>query len=399
MAGLLGQLMDPTTQGILSAGSALLQAGGPSFTPISFGQGLGQAGQAGLNSYQQAAQWQLGLKMKLEQMAELKRMHDTQIRNYESEITHRERPKAPESFTLPPGARRYDPQGNLLVEAPPTPTVPQAFTLPPGGTRFDPSGKPIASVPSAAQAASNLAKLIAERDALSPASPERVTYDQAIRRAITHQPAVNVYSGSLTAGVDAQGRPVFAQPSGREGVPPRIVPGVFPPERAADAKTRKESEQSAATVASVQERVSRMATLINQGSMTGGVVGPQGMLGRVAETARGIAQPNAPTPSLDYQNEMRLLLSDVRKIVEKDPNLSKDEREALYETLGGGIMQTPGSAIRTLNNVLEKVRSGVIQGPSRGTQIETAVRAVGWAYEPDKYEYRVMDGKMQRKAK
>ena len=43
------------------------------------------------------------------------------------------------------------------------------------------------------------------------------------------EPSVQIYSGSLTPGVDASGNPVFVQPSGREGVQPRVVEGVFPP--------------------------------------------------------------------------------------------------------------------------------------------------------------------------
>ena len=133
--------------------------------------------------------------------------------------------------------------------------------------------------------------------------------------------------------------------------------------------------------------------------MAGGTVGPLGLASRVGETARGAVSADAPTPAIDFKNEQSLLLADVRKMVEKDPNLSKDERERLYETLGGGIMQTPGSSIRTLNNVLNYVESKKVGGKSRQATIEGSVKAAGWAYEPNKYDYRVVDGKVQRKAK
>lgn len=172
-----------------------------------------------------------------------------------------------------------------------------------------------------------------------------------------------------------------------------------PPESAATAKAEEEKVAEGQTLESVRTRIAKMASLIQGGGMAGGVVGPLGMASRVGETAVGTVQPGTPTPALDYQNELRLLLSDVRKMVEKDPNLSKDEREAMYEALGGGIMQTPGSAIRALNNIVSHVESKQRIGAGRGTGIASQVQAAGWAYEPNKYEYRVVDGKVQRKAK
>ena len=184
------------------------------------------------------------------------------------------------------------------------------------------------------------------------------------------------------------------------GVPTPGAQAFPPPESADAAKARREAEQASNTAASVRERIDKMGRLIQGGSITGGVVGPLGIAGRAVETAQGVVQPSAPTPAIDYQNELRLLQSDVRKMVEKDPNLSKDEREALYETLGGGTLQTPGSAIRALNNVLAKVENAAATGRPRATGgMESAVRAAGWTYEPTKYEYRVVDGKVQRKAK
>ena len=61
MAGYLEYLMNPATQGLLNMSAGLLQAGGPSPYPTSFGQALGrgvQQGYAGLASAQQAQQQQ-----------------------------------------------------------------------------------------------------------------------------------------------------------------------------------------------------------------------------------------------------------------------------------------------------------------------------------------------------
>ena len=47
---------DPKTQGILALAAGLLQAGGPSRTPVNFGQALGQGALSGLSGYQSAQQ-------------------------------------------------------------------------------------------------------------------------------------------------------------------------------------------------------------------------------------------------------------------------------------------------------------------------------------------------------
>lgn len=143
-----------------------------------------------------------------------------------------------------------------------------------------------------------------------------------------------------------------------------------PPLTPAERKAEGEQVEGQATVESVRARVAKMASLIQGGAMAGGVVGPLGIASRVGETVTG-AVSNTPTPAIDFKNEQALLLADVRKMVEKDPNLSKDERERLYETLGGGIMQTPGSSIRTLNNVLSYVENKRVTGKSRAARVES----------------------------
>jgi hypothetical protein len=210
---------------------------------------------------------------------------------------------------------------------------------------------------------SPIGKLMRERDALPPGDPRRQLYDKAIEKQSTHQPGVNVYSGSLTPGVDTTtGQPVFVQPSGREGVEPRVIRGVAPIPKAGDEKQAQAEREAEATVESVRARITAMSAQL-QGNA--GLVGPAGIARRVGESAAGVVAPGIQTPALDYQNNLRLLLADVRKVVEKDPNLSNQERQALYESLGGGTFQTPGSALRALNNVMEFVERKKLTGPSR----------------------------------
>ena len=226
----------------------------------------------------------------------------------------------------------------------------------PDGTIVPPAARPTAPT------ASPIAKLIAERDALPENDPRRKLYDNAITRQTTHQPSVNVYSGSLTAAVDAAGNPVFVQPSGRPGVDPRVVPGVRPPPSPAAVKAAAGRAEQEATVESIRARVNRMSGLI-QGNT--GIVGPAGIARRMGETAAGVVAPGVPTPAIDYENEKNLMVADIRKMIEKDPNLSNRERETLSQTLGGGTMQTPGSAVRTLNNVLQFIEGKKLRGPGR----------------------------------
>ena len=192
---------------------------------------------------------------------------------------------------------------------------------------------------------------------------------------------------------------MYVQPSGRADTPPRVVEGVFPPERADQRKAKQSKEEGEVTSQNVRDRIIRMGTLVQGGAVAGGVVGPLGIASKMAETAIGAAKPDSPTPAIDYENEQALLLSDVRKLVEKDPNLSKDERDRLYQTLGGGFWQTPGSAMRAMKNIVDYVDSKKLAGPSRSMNLESSVRGAGWDYEPSKYDYRVVDGKAQRKLK
>ena len=65
-------------QSMLQAASALLSAGGPSRTPISFGQALGGALQAGQAGYQQAQQGAIQNLLTGQKLLEAKRAMDLQ---------------------------------------------------------------------------------------------------------------------------------------------------------------------------------------------------------------------------------------------------------------------------------------------------------------------------------
>lgn len=74
MAGFLEYLMNPGTQGLLNLSAGLMQAGGPSPTPVSFGQALGTGLQKGVGALQSAQQSAL-MRQKLEQEAKMIELH------------------------------------------------------------------------------------------------------------------------------------------------------------------------------------------------------------------------------------------------------------------------------------------------------------------------------------
>jgi hypothetical protein len=83
MASLFGSNWDdPKTIAMMQAAAALMQAGGPSRTPVSFGQGVGQAYNAGLQGYQ--GQQELLAKQKAQEAQQA--MADIQLRQLRQQM-------------------------------------------------------------------------------------------------------------------------------------------------------------------------------------------------------------------------------------------------------------------------------------------------------------------------
>jgi hypothetical protein len=163
---------------------------------------------------------------------------------------------------------------------------------------------------------SPIARVMRERASLPPGDPRGPLMDKYIEKLSSHQPGVAVYSGSLTPGVDAQGNPVFVQPSNREGVEPRVVQGVRPMPKPADERAAQAEREAEATVESVRDRIKKLSTLIQQNPTA---VGIPGMVRRGVEAASGVSEglggPSMPTPAIDFTNQQALLLADIRKLV------------------------------------------------------------------------------------
>jgi len=98
-------LLDPRTLGLLSAGGAMLQASGPSRTPVSFGQVAGQGLLAGTDAYQQGLLNQSQMDYRNLQMQQQKRyfeqkqQQDDYIKQFADALPPAERSK----FLIAPG--------------------------------------------------------------------------------------------------------------------------------------------------------------------------------------------------------------------------------------------------------------------------------------------------------
>jgi hypothetical protein len=242
----------------------------------------------------------------------------------------------------------------------------------PDGTIIPPSPRP-----ERPQAQPEIVLLQRYLETLPPDSPYRTGIQARIDKLTRDAPGVNVYSGSLTAGVDENGRPVFVQPSGRADTPPRIVPGVRPPPPPADRRAEAARTEALSDVAEIERLGNELDTLVRQNQgLVSGVVGPQGVVGRTAELVTGAV--GGDTPALDFRNKSKLFLSSVRKMVEKDTNLSNEERKSLTESTGDGFWQTGASSIRARQDVMNYVKTKRISGlkptiPPAGERVKDQV--------------------------
>lgn len=214
MAGLLD--MDPreygVTQGLLGMGSALL-------TPVARGGGFAGVGPALMSAQanaMQMAEAQRAAKQREEEMAMRRQQFDLQLKDWQTKQAEVERQRAIEQ-QLGDAARQSFIPGQAQIDGT---ADPSRFDMAAFGQRalqIDPTGrglaiyqssqkdntpitlkegeslidrqtlKPILSQPKAA-APTELARLTAERDQYPGGHPLRQVYDDAIRKATTHQP-------------------------------------------------------------------------------------------------------------------------------------------------------------------------------------------------------------------
>jgi hypothetical protein len=201
-----------------------------------------------------------------------------------------------------------------------------------------------------------LARLIAERDALPPNDPRIPTYDAAINAETQGKGTrVDVRYGAPVAGVDAQGNPVFFQPSPTGG-PPSIISGVAPKPEAMGA-----GEANAALFA---DRAARAEPVFNQlppPSLSATAKGGLGPVGNVLLT---------PENRQFFQAERNFITAVLRK--ESGANIPENE----YNDARRVYIPQVGDDARTLE-MKRQARQDAIAGIARGA---------GPAYKPPSME-------------
>jgi hypothetical protein len=149
MSGILDYI-NPSQLALLGASSSLLQAGGPSRTPVSFGQALGQGIQGGLGGLQQAQQFQQMEQMnqfRAAQAEEMKRKAAAQAQQQEA----MQRLAADPRFAGLGDLLQVDPSAAISQAFPKPQSAPGPFKLGPGQVQFDAQGRPIAALPGEAK--------------------------------------------------------------------------------------------------------------------------------------------------------------------------------------------------------------------------------------------------------
>jgi hypothetical protein len=157
----------------------------------------------------------------------------------------------------------------------------------------------------------------------------------------------------MVPGVDAQGNPVFAQPSSRPDVAPRIVDNVFP----APKQSKSQGPSIVGEYEAADQIIEKMMVGVRKGGKFG-AVGLPGVASQVYETVTGTVNPNAETPAIDLRSDKEALLDKMKALaVRKDSNVSNKDVER-YEAILGLDKQltTPGAVMRALNNVREDLR-------------------------------------------
>ena len=191
-----GTLMDPRSAMIMQMGLGLMGQG-PSRTPVSFGQKLGQAGTQGMNAYNQTLQSNQQAQLFNMKMAEAQR---EEAERKEREAAMGELMKDPRFANLGPlmkvapaaAIKQAFPEGG---ESPFAKVSPKDYT-PESVRKFSMTRNPADLVavadPARTPAPSDLAKLTAERDALPQNHPNRPLYDAKIKKLTEAAPPISI---------------------------------------------------------------------------------------------------------------------------------------------------------------------------------------------------------------
>jgi hypothetical protein len=228
------------SHGLLQAGLSLLGARGR------LGPALGQAGMVGLQGMQQYGQNQFQQTLQKAQLDELKRKQDMQQRGdaFRDSLVSPQMQASQGALAAGGGPTManaqkmpaVDPGHQMLFDAVKAGIVDPATYI--ASTRKDTTpiklgeGDKLVQPGTYKELASNpkqptptdVGKLLAEFNALSPNDPRRATYLDAIKKATTHQPPVSIANyGSPVPVQLPDGSTALVQPSNKSGAPPQLM--------------------------------------------------------------------------------------------------------------------------------------------------------------------------------
>jgi len=178
-----------------------------------------------------------------------------------------------------------------------------------------------------------------------------------LNKQATHAPGVNVYSPSLTPGIDPTGQPVFVQASGRPDVNPRVVPNVRPMQKATSSRTEQQTRQIIGEYEAADNIIGRMISALSTGGRLP-LVGAPGTAAQTLETVAGTLNRKAPSPAIDLRSMKEQLIDKMKSIaIRKESNLSNKDVERIENILGfDKLLTTSGATTRALVNVQNDLR-------------------------------------------
>jgi hypothetical protein len=250
---------------------------------------------AGMQGYQQGVQSGIegiGTRAKLEELKR-KREQQAQIDTMIGGITDPAEALAariaPEQYVT----SKFKPKSSFNIL---TPEQAAAYQLPTdSGQKYQMTDKGVELIGGTQTkdvAPTNLEKLQTYRDALfkaNPNDPKIKGVDAAINKETNFAPAIQVNYGQPVAGVDANGNPVFFQPS-KTGGQPSIVPGVAP---LREEKAPTESQAKAEAFGSQMKSASNEFEQIQKEGFVPGATMSQAQVELAGTSLRGLADPLA----------------------------------------------------------------------------------------------------------
>lgn len=184
--------MDPRSNMIMQAGLSMMGNSGPSRTPVSFGQILGQAGMQGMNAYNQTNQAN-------QQALIFQRQEEERKKKEAAMLALRNDPRFKDMLPLldvaPAAAIERAYPKPTEADSPFAKISPKDYTQE-SVLKFSMTRNPADLVavadPAKTPAPSDLARLTAERDALPQGHPNRPLYDAKIKKLTENAPPITI---------------------------------------------------------------------------------------------------------------------------------------------------------------------------------------------------------------